>query len=409
MTIDIHKVITGNPMTKNIMKPWGLNKEKTIFNKYTFPGNDLSKQVKFNSKTGEIFKILDQPSSSNDRCSMHHDIAYTVAQNIGKYDKDIKNKKLQADDKWLKSFKVTTPYDLAADSAIKSKKVLGLGNDFTMKDFSNELKKGVINKFERKKVVINHIDEIHSCDLFDMVKYSRVNRGYKYIFTNIDIFSKYAYAFPKKSKTIKEIKPCFQKIFKERKPSYIWSDQESAFFSKEMLKFFEDHNVKIYYTFSNLKAVFIERLNRSLRGLMMKEFVRNNNTIWYNILPNLIKAYNNQYHRGIKMKPIDVTKSNEKYIKDNFHTYDKTKNPKFNINDLVRISLKRRALFDKPTGNIKFSEELFKIHSIHKSNVITYKIKGLNDQLIKGIFDEKELQKTKKYCRRIYNRKDIKD
>ena len=29
---------------------------------------------------------------------------------------------------------------------------------------------------------------------------------------------------------------------------------------------------------------------------------------------------------------------------------------------LVRISLKRRELFDKPTGNIKWSEELFKIH-----------------------------------------------
>ena len=76
---------------------------------------------------------------------------------------------------------------------------------------------------------------------------------------------------------------------------------------------------------------------------MMKEFVKNNNTVWYNILPNLIKTYNNRYHRGIKMRPIDVTKSNEKYIKDNFYTYDKTnKIAKFKIDDLVRISLKRR-------------------------------------------------------------------
>ena len=109
-----------------------------------------------------------------------------------------------------------------------------------------------------------------------------------------------------KTKTIKEIKPCFQKIFKERKPRFIWSDQESAFYSKEMLKFFEDNNVKIYYTHSNLKAVVIERFNRSLRELMMKSFVKNNNTVWYNILPNLIKTYNNRYHRTIKMKPIDV-------------------------------------------------------------------------------------------------------
>ena len=48
MTIDIHKVITGNPITKNLMKPWGSNKEKTIFNKYTGPGNDLKQQLDFN-------------------------------------------------------------------------------------------------------------------------------------------------------------------------------------------------------------------------------------------------------------------------------------------------------------------------------------------------------------------------
>ena len=231
---------------------------------------------------------------------MYHDIAYSVAQNIGKNDRDIKNKKLQADDKWLKCFKVRTPYDLAAYSAIKSKKVLGLGNNFTMEDLSNELNKGVINKFERKKVVINHIDEIHSCDLVDMSKFSRINKGYKYIFTNIDIFSKYVWSFPLETKTIKEIKPCFEKISKARKPKFLWSDQESSFFSKEMLNFFEDHNVKIYYTFSNLKAVFIERFNRSLRELMMKEFVKNNNTIWYNTLANLIKTYKNRYHHGIK-------------------------------------------------------------------------------------------------------------
>ena len=163
-----------------------------------------------------------------------------------------------------------------------------------------------------------------------------------------------------------------------------------------MLKFFEDDNVKIYYTYSNLKAVFIERFNRSLRELMMKEFAKNNNTTWYNILRNLIKTCNNRYNRGIKMKPIDVNESNEKHIKNTIYSYDITsKIPKFKINDIVRIYLKRRQLFDKPSGNIKWSEELFKIYEINKSNVITYKIKDLNDEIINGIFYEKELQKTK--------------
>ena len=78
------------------------------------------------------------------------------------------------------------------------------------------------------------------------------------------------------------------------------------------------------------------------------------------------------------------------------YTYNKTsKNPRYNINDLVRISLKRRDIFDKLSGNIKWSEELFKIHSINRSNIISYKIKDLNDSIIEDIFYEKELQKTK--------------
>ena len=105
---------------------------------------------------------------------------------------------------------------MAAYSAIKSKKVLGLGNNFTIEDVSNELNKPIINRFERKKVIINHIDEIHSYDFVNMTKYSRINKNYKYIFTIIDIFRKYALSFPLKTKTVKEIKPCFQKIFKER-------------------------------------------------------------------------------------------------------------------------------------------------------------------------------------------------
>ena len=124
-----------------------------------------------------------------------------------------------------------------------------------------------------------------------------------------------------------------------------------------MQNFFKVNNVKIYHTNSHLKAVIIERFNRSLRELMMYHFVKNNNTVWYNILPKLIKIYNNRYST-IKMKPTEVNENNEKYIKQNIYTYNKTsKIPKFKIGDLVRISLKRRDIFDKPSGNIKWSEE----------------------------------------------------
>ena len=130
MTIDIHRAIIANPISKNLLKPWGSNckpnsmREK-LFNKYTGPGNPIQNQVDFHPYTGQIYKVHDPPASNNDRCSMLHGIKYTVAENIGQNSKDIKNIKLNADREWLDCFKVKTPYDMLAYSAIKSKKNTG--------------------------------------------------------------------------------------------------------------------------------------------------------------------------------------------------------------------------------------------------------------------------------------------
>ena len=94
MAVDIHKMITSNKLTSNLLKPWGSNygrksnskskslREKT-FKKFTGPGNKVHLQVNFNPETGQIYEIYDQPTSSNDSCSMYHDIKYTVAENVG--------------------------------------------------------------------------------------------------------------------------------------------------------------------------------------------------------------------------------------------------------------------------------------------------------------------------------------
>ena len=165
MVIDIHKAIISNSISKNLLKPWGSFAKPNslrgkLFNKYTDPGNPIEKQVDFHPYTDQIYKVNDPPLSNNDRCSMLHDIAYTVAQNIGINPKDVRNRKLDADKEWLDCFNVRTPYDMLAYSAIKSKKTLGLGNNFTMEDLSNELNKPSIQKFERQKVIVNHMTRI---------------------------------------------------------------------------------------------------------------------------------------------------------------------------------------------------------------------------------------------------------
>ena len=107
-----------------------------------------------------------------------------------------------------------------------------------MEDLSNKLNKPTINKFPRKKVIFNHINEIHSTDLVNMSQYSKINKRYRYIFTNIDVFSKIAYAFPLKSKKIQDIKPSFEKIFLKKTNQITYGQIKNQLFSVKKRKNF---------------------------------------------------------------------------------------------------------------------------------------------------------------------------
>ena len=48
-----------------------------------------------------------------------------------------------------------------------------------------------------------------------MANYSKINKGYKSIFTNTDIFSKYAYSYPIKSKKYKTLNLVLKKYLKK--------------------------------------------------------------------------------------------------------------------------------------------------------------------------------------------------
>ena len=70
------------------------------------------------------------------------------------------------------------------------------------------------------------------------------------------------------------------------------------------------------------------------------------------VLDKIVNVYNNSFHRTIKMRPVDVNKSNENQIFNSVFS-----NTELKINDTVRIS-KYKTVFSKGyTPN--WSEELF--------------------------------------------------
>ena len=392
-------MIIGNPISKNLMKPWGSNSKPNslrgeLFNRYTGPGNPVQQQVDFNPYTGEIYKVYDPPSSNNDRCSMFHDIKYTVAENSGGDPKDIKNRKLDADKEWLDCFKPRSPYDMLAYSAIKSKKTLGLGNN-PNEILSQELHKPKRINFERRRVISNHIYHIWGIDLITMIKYSKQNNNYRYILTVIDFFSKHSWCYPLKNINSNEIINSFKDIFKKSKisPNFIQSDEGNEFTNKLVQTFFNDNNMKWYHTYNrDIKCSICERFNRTILNKIYKNFTLNNTTIWVKDLNKLVKEYNNSHHRTIKMKPVDASKkSNENIARKNYNFEITDKKPKFSIGDKVRVSLLKNTFEKGYTSN--WSEQIYVIDDIKTSNVYYY-LKDLNGEKLHGTFYQEELLKT---------------
>ena len=67
------------------------------------------------------------------------------------------------------------------------------------------LHKPIRHNFEKRRVFVFNIDDIWSADLKDMQSLAKHNKHYKYISTVIDLFSKYAYSIPLKSKSSNDI------------------------------------------------------------------------------------------------------------------------------------------------------------------------------------------------------------
>ena len=69
-----------------------------------------------------------------------------------------------------------------------------------------------------------------------MSLYSRSNSGYKYLLSVIDVFSKYGWIVPLKTKTGKEFAMAFQGVFRSTNasPSRLWTDKGTEFYNQKV-------------------------------------------------------------------------------------------------------------------------------------------------------------------------------
>ncbi|XP_051156394.1 uncharacterized protein LOC127289561 [Leptopilina boulardi] len=136
-----------------------------------------------------------------------------------------------------------------------------------------ELHKPARRNYLRRKFDIRGIDETWQADLVEMTTYAKENKGYKYILTVIDIFSKFAWAVPVKTKTGEDVTAAMKSVLDQgRVPKNLHVDQGKEFYNTHFKNLMKQYKINMYSTFSNLKAAICERFNRTLKNKMWMQF-----------------------------------------------------------------------------------------------------------------------------------------
>ena len=250
-----------------------------------------------------------------------------------------------------------------------------LTKKFTDEIYSTPLRKN----YSTNKIVYNHIDEIWSIDLADMIDYKiSNNKGYRYIFIVIDNFSKCLWAIPLQNKYGQTITNEFSDIMttSKRKPLKLESDRGSEFYNSIFQNFFKSKNIQHYSRYTDKGPSIAER---TVRNLLKNPGFLAGNADWLSVLPSITNKYNNTIHHSIKMTPTQASKkSNERKVYSNLQDKKEKQTPKFKLGQLVRTADIKRVFSKGDSTN--WSYKLYTITEIIHDTIPSYRIDYLSER-----------------------------
>ena len=155
------------------------------------------------------------------------------------------------------------------------------------------LHKPIKRKFPTRKYRTSGPNDLWQMDLMEMIPYASINKGFKYILTCIDVFSRFARALPLKSKDADNVSAAITKMLTEKvSPKNIQTDLGKEFYNRSVQQIFKKHKINHYSVHSQFKAAVVERFNRTLRERLNRFFTHQGNKKWVDALPKIIAAYN---------------------------------------------------------------------------------------------------------------------
>ena len=279
---------------------------------------------------------------------------------------------------------------------------MSISKEDYLKQLRIELHKPVKKNFPRRKVYVPSVDYTWAADLVDMKALARYNGGHKWILNVMDVWSRYAWSVPMKTKSAVDVVHALKRIVSssKRKPKRLWVDQGTEFYNSEMTKYLDKLGTKRYSSFGEGKSVMVERLNRTLKQRMWQGFTERQTHNWIDHQADLLEWYNHKPHRGIGNRtPYSMARWPDAVPDNEFCLQPKPESflkPKFKIGDTVRIS-NAKGIFGKGY-TAGWSQEQFIVTSVTQSwcdDPPVYTLKDWYFEPIRGTFYEQQMQLVK--------------
>ena len=166
-------------------------------------------------------------------------------------------------------------------------------------------------------------------------------------------------------------------------------DRASEFYNKTFKSLVKEYETELYFTYSDLKAVFSEKFDRTILHISKKPMFFNGEGNWVDIINDAVVTYKNNVHSTNIMTPVDA--SNNPDLDKNTVCF-RNIIPKLKVGDYVRKADKRNNFSKGYTSN--WNRELFKIKEVLKTEPPAYRIDYTNGEIIEGKYYEQELLKS---------------
>lgn len=243
------------------------------------------------------------------------------------------------------------------------------------------------------------------------------NKGFHYILTIIDVFSKYAWALPVKrlGNTYEVFRDHLASIDSNQRPTVLQTDNGEEFTSGVFQNVLREYKIKHTTSKSHTPQSqgIIERFNGTIKRAIGLHFTEKSTKRYIDVLQDLVDAYNSARHRSTGQAPKDIAKNtveSAEQIQSAKRKLNTRKNrllattngriPNIKPGDKVRIALSaidpkmRQA---KLTGIGKLSKSYIPqwtdtIYTVEKRIGSRYQLRSSNSLQLSGTYLSSELQ-----------------